>query len=223
MQIQPTIATQTAPASPRTQSQTGAAVDFQSFLRLLTAQLRNQDPLSPLDSTQFVAQLASFSTVEQLVSANDQLGAIANGLSSAGLADYAAWIGRVAEIDGSPTQYEGAATPYRIAQQTGAVRVDLVVRSADGAIVHRDSIRNDESIQYWNGDGARGNGAYSLTIEYIQADGSVDIGAASSFATIDSIRLGADGALITLSNGVTKPAGQIRGLSAAAPSQAASR
>ncbi len=218
MQVQPTIATQPAPASPRTTSQTGAAVDFQSFLRLLTAQLRNQDPLSPLDSTQFVAQLASFSTVEQLVSANDHLGAISNGLSSKGFADYAAWIGRVAEIDGAPTQFDGAATPYRIAQQSGAVRVDLVVRTADGDIVHRASIRNDASIQYWNGDGARGSGVYSLTAEYTQADGSVEIGAASSFATINSVRLGADGALISLSNGVTAAPDQIKGLSAAAPS-----
>ncbi len=217
MQIQPTIPTPTAPASPRTPSQTGAAVDFQSFLRLLTAQLRNQDPLSPLDSTQFVAQLASFSTVEQLVSANDQLGAIANGLSSTNIADYAAWIGRVAEVDGAPTPFDGSSAPFRIAQRTGAVRVDLVVRSGDGDIVHRATIRNDESVQYWNGAGARGSGVYSLSAEYTRADGSVEIGPASTFATINSVRLGADGPLLTLSNGVTAPPDQIKGIGAIPP------
>lgn len=218
MQIQPTLATPLAPASPRAASQTGAAVDFQSFLRLLTAQLRNQDPLSPLDSTQFVAQLASFSTVEQLVSANDRLGAIATGLSSAGLSDYAAWIGRVAEIDSAPIQFDGSPAPYRIAQQTSAVQVDLVVRSADGAIVHRASIRNDDSIQYWRGEGAQGSGPYSLAAEYTQPNGAVESGAVSSFATINAVRLGADGPLITLSNGATTPPDQIRGLSAVPPS-----
>ena len=63
---------------------TGApAVDFQSFLQLLTAQLRYQDPLAPLDSTQFVAQLAGFSTVEQLVNANRRLDEIAARLDEA--------------------------------------------------------------------------------------------------------------------------------------------
>ena len=54
-----------------------AAADFDSFLNLLTAQLRNQDPLQPIDSTQFVAQLASFSTVEQLIGTNERLDALA--------------------------------------------------------------------------------------------------------------------------------------------------
>ena len=49
------------------------AADFQTFLTLLTTQMKNQDPLNPTDSTEFVAQLASFSGVEQQVRANEQL------------------------------------------------------------------------------------------------------------------------------------------------------
>ena len=50
--------------------------DLESFLLLLTSQLKNQDPLDPLDATQFVSQLASFSTVEQLVETNRFLSSI---------------------------------------------------------------------------------------------------------------------------------------------------
>lgn len=47
--------------------------DFETFLRLLTTQLQNQDPLDPTNSTEFVAQLANFSSVEQQVQTNTKL------------------------------------------------------------------------------------------------------------------------------------------------------
>lgn len=62
---------------PQTNAQAPApsknTVDYQSFLRLLVAQLKNQDPTEPMDSTQYMAQLASFSNVEQAVQTNDKL------------------------------------------------------------------------------------------------------------------------------------------------------
>src|ERR1700704_2060293 len=58
------------------------------FLTLLTAQLKNQDPMKPTDPTQFVAQLAQFSTVEQLVKGNTTLTSIQQGLSGLSLGQY---------------------------------------------------------------------------------------------------------------------------------------
>jgi flagellar basal-body rod modification protein FlgD len=54
----------------------GSTPDQQTFLKLLVTQLKNQDPLSPQDSTQFVAQLAQFSALDQLISINQQLGQV---------------------------------------------------------------------------------------------------------------------------------------------------
>lgn len=67
------------------------AVDYQSFLRLLIAEMRNQDPTNPMDSTQYVAQLASFSQVEQSVQINDKLNQL---LQSQSLSQADALIGR---------------------------------------------------------------------------------------------------------------------------------
>ena len=52
---------------------TGAAVDYQAFLKLLVAEMKNQDPTEPMDSTEYVAQLANFSQVEQSVQINKKL------------------------------------------------------------------------------------------------------------------------------------------------------
>ncbi|MFZ5618752.1 MAG: flagellar hook assembly protein FlgD, partial [Pseudomonadota bacterium] len=155
-------------AAARTASAAGPAsaatsADFQSFLTLLTAQLRHQDPLSPLDSTQFVAQLASFSTVEELVNANARLDQIASGLSGAGIDRYASWIGREAEARGAPLLFDGAPTPLRAEADASADHVELVIRDAAGNVVHRAPIANTGEILIWDGsttNGVASPGAY---------------------------------------------------------------
>lgn len=77
------------------------AVDYQSFLRLLIAEMRNQDPTNPMDSTQYVAQLATFSQVEQAMQTNSKLDSI---LQSSALAQADTLIGRsISSADGSVT------------------------------------------------------------------------------------------------------------------------
>jgi flagellar basal-body rod modification protein FlgD len=50
-----------------------ASLDYDTFLRLLVAQMKNQDPTKPMESTEYIAQLATFSNVEQLISSNKKL------------------------------------------------------------------------------------------------------------------------------------------------------
>src|SRR5579875_1436589 len=81
-------------ATPST-TQIGAQANdpqMNEFLQLLTTQLQNQDPLNPTDPTQFVAQLAQFSTVEQLVQSNTSLSAIAQSIGGLALGQYAGMI-----------------------------------------------------------------------------------------------------------------------------------
>lgn len=66
-------ATSATSASGQQSQASGAAVDYQAFLKLLVAEMKNQDPTEPMDSTEYVAQLASFSQVEQSVQINNKL------------------------------------------------------------------------------------------------------------------------------------------------------
>jgi flagellar basal-body rod modification protein FlgD len=61
----------------------GVAPNEETFLKLLVAQLKNQDPLSPTDGTQFVAQLAQFSSLEQLININQNVGTISTAMTAA--------------------------------------------------------------------------------------------------------------------------------------------
>ena len=95
----PTGVQQQSPAATDAVSKT--QVDYQSFLKLLVAQMKNQDPTNPMDSTQYMAQLASFSQVEQSVQMNTKLDLM---LQSSALAQADALIGRtITSADGETT------------------------------------------------------------------------------------------------------------------------
>ncbi|NWG93600.1 MAG: hypothetical protein HXY21_14010 [Parvularculaceae bacterium] len=205
------IGTQAPSSGSPAAAAAAASVDFQNFLKLLTTQLRNQDPLSPLDSTQFVAQLASFSTVEQLVKANAQLDAIAAGLGAASIEKFAGWIGLEAEVKGAPAAHNGAPTPFRISANASATRVDVVVRDAAGREVSRGPAANTDDIQYWDGADAA-FGAYFLSAEYFDGSKLIDTQPASAFSLLEQARLANGAVKLTLSSGVEIDPSQIIGL-----------
>lgn len=218
MQVQATQLSQTEPTARTQTAASGAgAVDFQSFLQLLTAQLRNQDPLSPLDSTQFVAQLANFSTVEQLVSANARLDRLADGLTGGGLDDYASWIGRTAEIEGGAVRYDGSPAAFRFEPAAGAVEATLVVRDQSGAEVHRAPIVNSGGVQLWTGVGGRPGDVFALEVELRFETGAAATRPAIVFDGIEGVRDTADGVVFSLSSGLSATRDAIIGLAQALP------
>lgn len=98
----------------QTATQTSAAgmaqtVDYQSFLRLLVAQMKNQDPTSPMESTDYVAQLATFSQVEQSVQINSKLDGILQASTFAQAGDL---IGR--EIESADGDVKGIIQSVRL-------------------------------------------------------------------------------------------------------------
>src|SRR3954453_18316323 len=100
MDITPTSSATAAQTSATT---TGAAgpdsLDYDSFLQLLIAQMKNQDPTKPTDPSQFISQLASFSGVEQAIKTNNKLDTL---MTSLALTQAEGFIGRtVASADGS--------------------------------------------------------------------------------------------------------------------------
>ncbi|OQM77054.1 flagellar hook assembly protein FlgD [Manganibacter manganicus] len=89
------------PGISQTPAKSKTTVDYNSFLKLMIAQMKNQDPTQPMDSTQYVSQLATFSQVEQTVQTNNKLDQI---MQSSALAQADSLIGRsITSADGSTT------------------------------------------------------------------------------------------------------------------------
>ncbi len=101
MTVTATGATTAAQTTSSSTASTNNTLDYNNFLQLLVAQLKNQDPTNPADPTAFVSQLASFSAVEQQVNTNSKLDAL---LTQTELSQGASVIGRtVTSTDGSIT------------------------------------------------------------------------------------------------------------------------
>lgn len=192
-------------------------VDFQNFLTLLTAQLKNQDPLDPANSTEFVAQLAQFSSVEQLVVANDKLDAISSSLVADGIDKYASWIGKGAEATGAATYFNGVdPVEFRLTGDAQAARVEAVITDQSGQEVARFAAQNGGQVQSWNGqvNGAPAPvGAYAVTANYYDSEGNLmaeEI--ANTFGGVREVRLAGDEPAIILEGGIEIAASQVVGL-----------
>lgn len=119
--------------------------DFDQFLRLLTTQLKNQDPLSPMDSTEFTNQLVSFSGVEQQIKMNKNLENLiaysANSQTTLGLS----YIGLQVEREGSKFNlYPDTSVSMTYELETDASQLKISVLDANGDVVYsRDGVEGE--------------------------------------------------------------------------------
>lgn len=169
----------TAPTS--TESSTGSAeLDQTTFLNLLTTQLQYQDPMDPQSSEQFVAQLAQFSSLEQLMSANESLAVLNVMASSLNNASMTQLIGKSVIAQGNEFQYNGegeADLHYDAASTTSESRV--TVYDASGTVVYSEelgSLDAGEGTWTWDGSDTSGNnageGTYTFEITGSDSDGN---------------------------------------------------
>lgn len=193
------------PATKSEKSAAASASDFNNFLSLLTAQLRNQDPLSPLDSTQFVEQLASFSSVEQQIETNRLLEEMVSGAGNSDLGAATSWIGKEVEAETKTAHFSGDPLSFEIPARAGATPAEFVVRSASGSVIYHEALRAGQTTITWNGINSSGDAAfegdYKVSVEYALEDGSAESGPLRTTARVTEARL-VDGALsLLLANG----------------------
>ena len=90
------------------------ASNFTTFLQLLTTQLKNQDPLSPLDTNQFTQQLVMFAQVEQQMKSNDQLTSLVSLEKSAAASTALAYVGANVVVDGATGQLANGSAKWNL-------------------------------------------------------------------------------------------------------------
>lgn len=125
---------QKAVASAPSAEPANAALGKDDFLRLLVTQLQNQDPLNPMDNSQFVAQTAQFSSLEQLQNMNKALEKLAAQNGGGGAASASALLGKTVTVNGSPVASDGTGTAtlsYALPSGASAVAVRVVDASGN--------------------------------------------------------------------------------------------
>src|SRR5664279_2917410 len=90
---------------------TEIASNFTTFLQLLTTQLQNQDPLSPMDTNQFTQQLVQFAGVEQQMKSNDQLATLVSLQQNAQTTEALAMVGATVVVNGATAPFTTTVAP----------------------------------------------------------------------------------------------------------------
>ena len=174
MEITPTSTTTESAASADRAKLTG---DLQSFLTLLTTQLKHQDPLEPMDSTEFTAQLAQFASVEQSIQTNANLEKLI-GLNTSNQALTAVgYLGNYVEAKGNTANLvDGVANfAYELPSNADAVAVTIRNEAGIPVFVTPGEIKAGRHNFTWDGANGQGvlqpEGKYTITVNAVTADG----------------------------------------------------
>jgi flagellar basal-body rod modification protein FlgD len=169
--------------------------NLNTFLTLLTTQLQNQDPLSPMDSTQFTQQLVEYSQVEQQINTNTNLQSLISLQQSGAGAAAVGYLGKeVTVTNGSAALTNGEAT-WNYTLGTSAASTTLTVTNASGQTVYTGSgsTSSGSSTFNWNGEDNNGNqlpdGTYTLAVSATASDGSAVTTSVSSTGVVSEINL----------------------------------
>ena len=183
-----------------------AASNFDSFLTLLTAQLRNQDPLAPLESTEFIAQLASFSSVEQQIATNERLDALTSQSLAGDIASFANWIGNDVSLQDGTFRANGEEVSFVLPKVAGADAIRATVTATDGTSVARFDIDPDDGeTGLWDGldlEGRPVNGKeVRIGLEYLEQGGTLSSLVAEVPRRVTGLRGTSDGIVLDLADG----------------------
>jgi flagellar basal-body rod modification protein FlgD len=216
MQVGDPQSTTTAANSTSQSNTTTINSDFDTFLKMLTVQMQNQDPLNPIESSDYATQLATFSGVEQQVKTNDLLTNLAAQFGAAGLTQVAGWVGQEARAV-APAKFMGQ--PIEIVPEIvdGAKSAVLIVKDTEGNVVQNTVIDTSGDAFLWNGTNEDGSSlpqgeAYTFLVKSMNGDEDLGTTGAAVYQTIVEVRSQDGAATLVLGSGAEVSASDITAL-----------
>jgi flagellar basal-body rod modification protein FlgD len=159
--------TSTTGSTGSSSSSTSAAATQDKFLNLLVAQLKNQDPLSPMDNAQVTSQLAQINTVQGIESLNTTLQTLMGSYSTSQSMQAASMVGRYVFTDGNKMNLADGAAVAGFTLDSPADKVTITVTSPSGQVVHTATMANlDAGTNTFQWDGKTDGGAASAAGQY---------------------------------------------------------
>src|SRR5215471_16206021 len=172
-----TSVTTAAPSSGATASAaSGSGIDtqtiagnFQTFLTLLTTQLRNQDPTNPLDTNQFTQQLVEFAQVEQQLRSNDQLATLVSLQQTAQSTQALSFVGDNVSVNSNTAQLANGSATWTISSPKPSTAT-LNISNSSGQLVYSGTttLQAGSNAFKWDGQGNNGtpwpDGTYTMAV-----------------------------------------------------------
>jgi flagellar basal-body rod modification protein FlgD len=179
------------------------AGNFNTFLQLLTTQLKNQNPLDPLDTNQFTSQLVQFAQVEQQLRSNDQLATLVSLQKTTQSTAALSFVGQNVVVDGSTAQLANGKAIWSFNSPKPATAT-ITLKDASGQVAFSGNYTLQTGPQnfQWDGKGNDGtvwpNGAYTMSITSKDASGQSVAIATEVQGVVDSADLTQDPPLLSI-------------------------
>ena len=188
-------------------SAAGAAATQDKFLALLVAQLKNQDPLSPMDNAQVTSQLAQINTVQGIESLNTTLQSLMGSYSTSQSMQAASMVGRYVFTEGHDMALADGSAVAGFTLDNPADKVVVTVTGPNGQVVHTSTLTNLDAgtnTFQWDGKADNGNasaaGNYTFTVTATNG-GQKITSTPLTVSRVDSVINGSSGPLLHTSNG----------------------
>ena len=177
------------------------------FLKLLIAQMQNQDPLNPMDNSQVTSQMAQLSTVTGINKLNDLVSALSGSFSATQSLQAAGMIGHGVLVPGNALTLAAGNAIAAVNLPQAVDQLTITIKDASGATVHSANLGAQAGgITTFQWDGTKDNGSaapdgqYTYAIQAVAAGQSVST-TALSYGKVSSVTLGAQGAQLNI-NGI---------------------
>lgn len=177
--VDSTAASTASTSSSSSSSTSNSQIDKTQFLELLVAQIKNQDPLNPVDNQEFTAQMATFSSLEQLMNVNDNLSMILSASNSTTSAQAVSLIGKEVTASGHNVHIEnGTASDVSFTLPSDASAATITIEDANGNVVRtieKGAMGAGSQAVQWDGMDDYGtplaDGLYSYNVEASDVNG----------------------------------------------------
>ena len=164
----------TATGASSTTDAATLAGNFTQFLTLLTTQLKNQNPLDPLDTNQFTQELVQFSSVEQQLKTNDTLGQLLTASKASSASTASSFLGPTVTADGATTTLSGGAATWSLNAARAAKSATINISAANRNVVATKTQALAAGAQTFAWDGRNSTGTVSADGKYTIKVSAVD-------------------------------------------------
>ncbi len=185
-------------------SQSALSNNYELFLKILTTQIKEQDPLDPVDASQYTSQLVQYSSVEQQIKTNDQLGSVLSAIQSSASLNFVSYIGTEIVAAGNTAQLaDDRASWTYTAPDDGEALIQVV--NSQGSVVYegKHDLQRGKHEFVWDGKGKNGvpnpDGNYGIAIYQLDDNGDPATVVPTEFkGIVDGVEFFGDSAILTV-------------------------
>lgn len=156
--------------SASSSSQNRLSQNYEMFLKLLTTQLQNQNPLEPMDADKFTSQLVQYSGIEQQIQMNSSLEDMKSIIAAQSAVSLVNYIGATVTAEGTQTQLKNGSATWSLTADSDISQATVVIKNSEGAEVFRETVNaTGKKFEYvWNGKtssgGTAADGTYQISV-----------------------------------------------------------